>query len=606
MFKTEPEILAYYESLVHDTQLKITAVKTKIERFSYLRIALLIAEILIFVAFVSVTNEVAVLFAGLCLLIPIFIFIVVVKKQQVLSTEETYLKNLLWVYQNEVNLITKGENGYDHGTSFEDEDHPYLSDLDVFGKSSLYALINRCATKKGVGELANNLIHENHKAKILARQVAVQEIATEISNTFSFRANLKGHNTDKIAEIKYKLKNQLAKQLDFTHSGFLKVYVKLMPFITVTVLVAAALLGGKLWSFLSLTLLLNAAVTFYYMKWINQVYHGFSGSALLLNDYAIAIAWTEEKKWKSKYILDLFESDEKVSLQIKKLAKIIQAFDARLNILLGAVLNFFFLWDLRCCIKIDQWHQSAALKVENGLDRIGFFEELISIATLTFNHPNWVFPTIVDEFSFQTTALGHPLIQQTKRVDNDFSFAGQPTVDIITGSNMAGKSTFLRTVGVNMILAYLGAPVCASQMKLSIFKLLTYMRIKDSLNESTSTFKAELNRLKMILTNVAIHKNAFVLIDEMLRGTNSKDKFMGSKVFIERLIDLQTPTLFATHDLQLSELKEIYEQAVRNFHFDIQLHDGEMDFDYQIKEGPCTIFNAAILLKEIGLSLDSN
>jgi DNA mismatch repair ATPase MutS len=606
MPKTEPAILAYYESLVHENQLKITAVKAKIERFSYLRIALLIAEIGVFIAFVSVANELAVLLSGVCLLVPIIAFIVVVKKQQVLSTEEAYLKNLLWVYQNEVNLITKAENGYDHGTSFEDEDHPYLSDLDVFGKASLYALINRCATKKGIGELAHNLIHESDKAKILARQAAVQEIAADISSTYSFRANLKGHNTDKIAEIKYKLKHQLAKQLNFTHGGFLKLYVKLMPFLTVTVFLAAALLGGKLWSFLSLALLLNAAVTFYYTKWINQVYQGFSGSALLLNDYAIAIAWTEEKHWKSKYILDLFESDEKVSIQIKKLAKIIQAFDARLNILLGAVLNFFFLWDLRCCIKIDQWHQTAALKVENGLDRIGSFEELISIATLTFNHPNWVFPTLADEFSFETTSLGHPLIQRAKRVDNDFSFLDQPTVDIITGSNMGGKSTFLRTVGVNMVLAYLGAPVCASYMRLSIFKLLTYMRIKDSLNESTSTFKAELNRLKMILANVTLHKNAFVLIDEMLRGTNSKDKFMGSKVFIERLIELRTPTLFATHDLQLSELKEIYVHAVRNFHFDIQLNEGEMDFDYQIKEGPCTIFNAAILLKQIGLSLDSN
>jgi len=605
MFKTEQEIHTNYEFLIGGVKTEITEVKTKIDRFSFLRVALLIVEVLLFVAFVSVTTDMAIVIMGFCLLLPIIIFIIVVKKQQVLSKKETYLKNLLWVYQNEVDLIMGKGNGYDQGVSFDDDNHPYLSDLDIFGKSSLFALINRCATKEGVTKLANNLTQESDKVHILARQAAVQEIVNEIASTFGLRANLRVHNTNKIAEIKYKLKEQLSKQLQFTQQQLLRIYVKVTPFITLSLLLTAIIIGGKLWSVLSLLALINAAITFYYMKRINLVYYGFSGSALLLNDYGTAIAWTEEKEWESAYIVDLFESKEKVSLQIKKLAKIIQAFDARLNILLSAILNFFFLWDLRCCIKIDQWHQIAAAKVENGLDRISSFEELISIATLTFNHPNWTFPEISDDFSFSSSSMGHPLILLEKRIDNEFEFVAQPTVDIITGSNMAGKSTFLRTVGINMVLAYLGAPVCASQMTLSIFKLLTYMRIKDSLNESTSTFKAELNRLKMILTHVALHKNSLVLIDEMLRGTNSKDKFMGSKVFIERLINLRTPTLFATHDLQLSELKEVYEHNVRNFHFDIQINNGEMDFDYKLKDGPCTIFNAAILLKEIGLSLDN-
>ncbi|RZL26901.1 MAG: DNA mismatch repair protein MutS, partial [Pedobacter sp.] len=243
--------------------------------------------------------------------------------------------------------------------------------------------------------------------------------------------------------------------------------------------------------------------------------------------------------------------------------------------------------------------------VENGLDRIGYFEDLISVATLTYNQPNWSFPTIEDEFSFSAVELGHPLIPVKKNVHNSFNVAAKPTVDIVTGSNMAGKSTFLRTVGINMVLAYAGAPVCAQKMQVSIFKILTYMRIKDSLNESTSTFKAELNRLKMILENVSLHKNAFVLIDEMLRGTNSKDKYLGSKVFIEKLINVGTPTLFATHDLQLSELKETNRDTVRNFHFDIQIINGEMEFDYKIKNGPCETFNAAILLKQIGLTIDN-
>lgn len=169
---------------------------------------------------------------------------------------------------------------------------------------------------------------------------------------------------------------------------------------------------------------------------------------------------------------------------------------------------------------------------------------------------------------------------------------------------MAGKSTFLRTLGINMVLAYAGAPVCAQSMSLSVFSINTYMRIKDSLNESTSTFKAELNRLKMILDHVVRDQDTFVLIDEMLRGTNSRDKYLGSKVFVEKLIAEGTPALFATHDLQLADLKNDHEQTLRNFHFDIQIANGEMKFDYKLKEGPCATFNAAILLKEIGLTLN--
>lgn len=604
MLKTQEEIKTRYELLIQDLNIEIAKVKIKIDRFSFIRVALLIVEIFVFVSFVKADNDLATLIGGICLIIPIAVFVIVVKKQNLLEKTGSYLRNLLWVYQNEVNLINGLENGYDHGTAFEDENHPYLADLDIFGRSSLFALINRCSTKNGIESLSKNFIEPNSKTEILARQEAIKEVTTHIDRTFEFRANLKGHDVSKIEQIKEKLKGRLADQLKFTHQRFLRAYVKVLPLVISLLFLAALIFGGKLWGVLTLVALINATIIFFLTKKIDQIYYGFSGSSALLSDYATAIKWTEDRAWKSAYILGLFESDDKVSGQIKKLSKIIQAFDARLNILLSAVLNFFLLWDLSCCIKLDKWHKSASKKVENGLNSIGRFEELISLATLNYNHPNWIFPKIEDQFFLSTTALGHPLIKAQHRINNDFHFAKAPTVDIITGSNMAGKSTFLRTLGINMVLAYAGAPVCAAQMELSIFKILTYMRIKDSLNESTSTFKAELNRLKMILENVAIHQNAFVLIDEMLRGTNSKDKFLGSKAFIEKLITVGTPTLFATHDLQLSELKAVHETTVRNYHFDIQIDEGEMNFDYKIKQGPCTTFNAAILLKEIGLSVD--
>ncbi|RZL51337.1 MAG: hypothetical protein EOO93_23400 [Pedobacter sp.] len=410
-----------------------------------------------------------------------------VKKQNRLAKEETYFKNLLWIFENEVKVIDQKGNGYNNGAGFEDENHPYLSDLDIFGKSSLFELINRCSTQNGINLLADKLAAPITKDAINLRQEAVKELAAIIDDTFKFRAILRGNDINNIEQLKAKLKHKLAKQLKFTHQPILKFYIKLLPFIMPLLIIAGVIIGGKMWSVLTLVILVHAGLTFFLTKKINEVYYGFGGTSALLADYADAIKWTEEREWKSAIIKSLFSSNDKVSRQIEKLAKIIQAFDARLNLLVGGILNFTLLWDLKCCIRLDEWHQSSISNVENGLDRIGYFEDLISVATLTYNQPNWSFPTIEDEFSFSAVELGHPLIPVKKNVHNNFNVDTKPTVDIITGSNMAGKSTFLRTVGINMVLAYAGAPVCAQKMKLSIYKILTYMRIKDSLNELTYT-----------------------------------------------------------------------------------------------------------------------
>jgi len=600
MLNTEQDRLTRYEQLAEQQQIEIASLKNKIDKLSFVRVALLLVEIGFFVGLVSADADLAITIWSLLLILPIAVFVVVVKKQGVLEKKFKFHQNLLWVFENEINLLNGLPNGYDNGTAFEDENHPYLSDLDIFGKSSLYALVNRGATKIGVEELAKHFAATSAKEIILERQEAIVELCQHVDSTFAFRANLRGHEVDKIEEIKQKLGSQLVAQVAFTTNKILKVYVKAVPYLMLLLFLGGLIFGGAIWSVFGIVAFANAMLTYAYSKQITIVYYGFSGSSNLLNSYADAIEWTEQHDWKSSYIKKLFLTDEKVSSHIKALAKIIVEFDARLNFLLYAILNFFLLWDLKCCIKLGDWTRNVSDKVGQGLDRIGYFEELISFATLHYNQPNWVFPIIDKDFSLAAEELGHPLISNEKRVNNNYNFKENATVDIITGSNMAGKSTFLRTVGINMVLAYAGAPVCAKRMQLSIFRLLTYMRIKDNLIESTSTFKAELNRLKMILSEVEQHSNAFVLIDEMLRGTNSKDKFDGSKAFIEKLLTLKTPTLFATHDLQLSELEQVH-TSVRNFHFDIQLVGNEMEFDYLIKQGPCTKFNAAILLKQIGL-----
>ncbi|MCZ4242509.1 MutS-related protein [Pedobacter punctiformis] len=604
MLKTQQEILSGYTQTINDLTSQISQTKKRIDQLSFMRIGLFLAEILFFVLLLNSADDIWRPVIYFALMLPVVGFIIIVRKQSALDREVDYRKQLLWVYQNESNLMNGLENGYDHGSNFGSEQHIYTSDLDIFGRSSLFAKVNRCYSKNGNALLARNLAAANPVAVISQRQEAVKELVEQIEETFAFRANLHGHDIEKIEQIKQQLKSQLGEQLLFTRSKFLKFYVLLAPFISISLILLGLLVSDVYWKFLTAFFIINTGWNILINSKVTKVFYCFGGGFTLLNDYASAIRWTEHQNWKSAYILNLFTSKIQVSKRIKDLSVIIKNFDARLNILVGGILNALFMWDLRCCISLDRWHQNSSYDVIAALNRIGDFEELISFATLTYNQPDWVFPVVSEKFKLEGKAIGHPLIADKLRVSNDFNLEEQPTVDIVTGSNMAGKSTFLRTLGINMVLAYAGAPVCAKEMTLSVFVINTYMRIIDSLNESTSTFKAELNRLKMILDNIVRDKTTFVLIDEMLRGTNSRDKYLGSKVFVEKLIAEKTPALFATHDLQLADLKETHPDTLRNFHFDIQIMEGEMKFDYKLKQGPCKTFNAAILLKEIGLTLN--
>jgi hypothetical protein len=605
MVKSKDSILLDYQNRAEAQLLAIQVSKTRLNNISLNRLGLFLFEIAVVGMIIYFGFN---LVFDLLLIVPVFLFLAQVKKQSRMQQELAYQEQLHWIYANELRLIQVRKNGYDNGEAYQEESHPYSSDLDIFGEGSLYALINRCNTQEGMDLLAGNLASASSVELITARQEGIEELSAHIEKTFPFRAELHGHEQRQLTALKEKISTLLPLELAFTNNKFLRVYTAIVPFLTIGCLLIGAYFGGSAWDLFIAVALFNMAYTFFYLKRINLVHEGFGGSSRFLNSFSNAITWTESITWKSSYLRDFFSdqtADSSVSAQIKALSGIIQAFDARLNMLLGSVMNIFLLWDLRCALRLDKWYRAASTDLIKGLFRISQFEELISFATLKHNEPAWTFPVVENGFSFQTQGIGHPFIPSDKRIYNDYMLLSQPTVDVVTGSNMAGKSTFLRTVGINMVLAYAGSVACADRLSLSVFYIVTYMRIKDSLNDQTSTFKAELNRLKMILDSIEQVPDSFVLIDEMLRGTNSKDKYAGSKVFIEKLISQQVPALFATHDLALSEMAEDYPGRVRNYHFDIQIAEGEMEFDYLLKLGACKTFNAAILLKQIGLSLDA-
>ena len=602
---TQNSLLSNYKNQIGFVEKTIIGLKQAVNRLSFLRLGVfLLAVILVYLLFNLGAFALIILES-----VSIVIFLMIVAKQAKTQDLLTFHQHQLLLLENEVNIIENKPNIYDDGGKFENPNHAYTDDLDVFGNRSLFAYLNRTITSKGNEILASSLQKESDKTTILNRQIAVDELSLKHQNNIDLRAKLYALKNNDLEKLQNDLAHKLPSLTSFIQSKKITFILLLFPILTFGVLISAIVFNGIFWSILGLNLLVNYAIYFSFFKNINQTHEFLGKNASPLKSFAAIIKPIEEENWKSEMLINLVAqvknpSGEKTHEQITDLAKIIKDFDYRYNVFVGTILNLFLFWDLRVIKRLYKWQQKDAKGVLKSFDVLAEFEALISLSTLNVNHPNWAKPEIADDYFIETTAIGHPLILENVRVNNNFSTTQKKTIDVITGSNMAGKSTFLRTLGINMVLAYAGAHVCASSFKTSIFSLVSYMRIKDSLLDQTSTFKAELDRLKMILQLTAEKENTYILVDEMLRGTNSKDKYLGTKVFIEKLLQQQTPGLIATHDLQIAELEKDHPQKVRNFHFDIRMENEEMFFDYLIKNGECKTFNAAILLKAIRLSLD--
>jgi DNA mismatch repair ATPase MutS len=597
------DIKENYHSQILILSEEVKSLKRKINKLSLMRLFVFLLAILSIYLCFDFGFTAIILIAVVLAFAFLFLVKIQLKQEELAAFKIIELKLL----QNEYDIFEEKDNCYDNGEKYNDPQHAYADDLDIFGKKSIYAYLNRCVTLTGKNLLAAWLLKSSDKNTIENRQEAAQELKQHQKEILHYRVRLFPLDQDQLIHLSSFLSLELKEMLGFLHGAFLKNYVKIIPFLSLAFLIIASINGGVWWSVFGLLLLINGIVYVFHKSAIDVLHNKIDKTVDVLEGYAGNLEWIERTSWQSKHLQSIvaeIKNEYPVYKQINELTKIIRDLNYRLNMVIGTFLNLMFLWDLRCLNHLDRWNTKYNTHILKSFNAIAEFEALISLSMLDYNHPEWVYPVIKDDYFFEAKDLGHPLISETTRVNNDFSLSNAITIDVITGSNMAGKSTFLRTVGVNMILAFAGAKVCSTSFTSSIFHVLSYMRIKDSLTDQTSTFKAEINRLKMILDLTLKDKQAFVLIDEMLRGTNSRDKYLGSKVFIEKLIAQKTPGFIATHDLQIAELEKGYPGQLRNYHFDIQVEGNEMFFDYLMKDGECKTFNAAMLLKAIGLNVD--
>jgi len=321
-----------------------------------------------------------------------------------------------------------------------------------------------------------------------------------------------------------------------------------------------------------------------------------------------SVAWIEKANFKSKLLRDLQNKyvggHTRSSQTIKALKTILDRTDIRLNPLVFLPLNTFSFWDLQQVLILEKWKKENKEHIDDWFHSLSEMECLSSLANLSFNNPDWTTPKISEDHgTFIAESLGHPLILKEMLVTNSFSTEGSGGLSLITGSNMAGKSTFLRSVGVNIVLAMMGSAVYAKSFTVSNMKVISSMRISDNLEENTSTFYAELKKLKEVIEAVYRSEKVFLLLDEILRGTNSADRHTGSKALIKQLIQHNAVGLIATHDLELAKLAEEFPSKLHNYHFDVQVTGDELYFDYKLKRGVCTSMNASLLMKKIGIEL---
>lgn len=594
-----------YRSNVSDAQQRIAALRKAINRNALWRLAVIVGGGT--ALFMAVQSEqvwlvMAVFFAVIVL------FMGLVWRQSKLEAQRATLADFQAVNENELATLRGEPNSYPNGDAFVDGRHPYSGDLDIYGRNSLFEQINRGATPQANRMLADWLAEPADAATIADRQQTVRELAADTDWRLQFQTAL-WFNIRQREDVKAQFERFLRNGEKHFGNRYLRAYVVAVPYIMACWVVLAVFFPvfSSVALFFAMAHLLAAIGNGYKVNRVaGQVYR----AGKVLHAFARSFAFVEQRAWKTdggRALRDTLSGagGGPISAALMDLSTLIDRLDYRLNMLVGAVLNMVALWDFRQVFAIIDWRKRHGHDVLKAFDVVAETEVLLGLAALSGNHPSWQFPEVVRAPGpvLNAEQLAHPLIPAGKAVPNDYQLENH-RIALITGSNMAGKSTFLRTVGINAVLAFSGGPICGTYMRLSVFRLVAYMRIADNLNESTSTFKAELNRIQLVLKQVKEQPDTFFLIDEMLRGTNSKDKYLGSKAIIRKLIADKGVGMLATHDLQLAQLAGEYAGVLANYHFDIQVEAGEMHFDYKLKHGECTIFNASLLLKGIGIDVD--
>lgn len=546
------------------------------------------------------------LLGGIAIIIAVGLFLLLVRKHAEIDQKADFHGRMARVNEAE-NLLKEGKPGpYDNGALFVDQQHPYTYDLDIFGPRSIFAFINRTASQPGRNRLASWLsVGLRKKEEILSRQGAVSDLSSRLE--FRQAAQAIGSGSQQEEEDLSSLTTWLEASED-AHGKAAPSFLRwLLPAQFVLVLVATIIFQLD-WYWILGSFLLNLLIVRQFLARTQQLHAAIDKRSKILKRYAELLALVENEQFESPKMRELQaelgttgKSSRTASEHIQRLSDISASFDQRLNIVAALFFNGWWGWDLHLSHRISIWKNEVKDLVPNWLEVLSNLDALISLGTLAYNHPGFCWPEPHEAHMLEGKSMGHLLISQSDRIDNDLALQGQGQYGLVTGANMAGKSTFLRTVGVNLALAQAGAPVCATSFIWKPATIFTSMRATDSVQDQASYFYAELVRLKRIADLLKEGENSYILLDEILRGTNSKDKAEGSRGFIEQLVQWPGMGLVATHDLSLADLEAIYPEKIRNLRFEIEIDGDQLHCSYKLQPGVSQNLNATFLMKKMGI-----
>lgn len=591
----------HYTERLSLTKGQLQQVKKQIFRISMLRLTLFVAGVAGIYFFLSQTP---LLIICICLtFLPLFIL---VKIHNRFFIRKEWLETQARIIQEELQALSGDYSSFEDGKEYVNPEHPYSFDLDIFGRRSLFQSINRTCTFFGKDRLAKwlqNHLHE--KTSIEKRQEMVREISEHTLFREQFRvAGLVHHGQSSDAE---KIQAWSQSPAQYLHAGWVKAFIWGVPVIN-SLLLITSLIGWTSFSCLGLSFGIFLVLSFGVIKRATYIQETYGKQLKSLNGYARLIALAKAEDWKSAGMLELMErfnlNGQSPVQALQQLSKELDRLDLRNNQFLYVLLEGSIFFQLQEIVRIERWKVRYGQHISEWLETVGELDALCSLGTFAYNHPQYTYPELTEKpFCFLATQMGHPLMPASQCVKNDATIPSRPFFLIITGANMAGKSTYLRTIGVNYLLACVGAPVCCEKLKLLPNQLITSLRTSDSLSDNESYFFAELKRLKRIIDLLNQGQQLFIILDEILKGTNSMDKQKGSFDLIRQFMQLKANGIIATHDLLLGSLIKQFPEEIRNYCFEADIKDNELTFSYKLREGVAQNMNACFLMKKMGIIL---
>lgn len=530
-------------------------------------------------------------------LVSISAFIASVFWSNSIKKKNAIIQQLILINQNEIDIQNDKPSCLENGSNLSPA-KGFAVDLNLFGNHSLYHLLNRTGSVSGKQQLAN------HLSAPFTSAVDIQHYQTcveELSGKTHFRQKLLAHTL--LLKEEGALNQLTVKKSDpsveILQNKFWSILAMLWPVLGI-LLVIYSIYQDNLQLLLGFCILGLMILSFVF-KATSSVYNQISKRGYLFGQYAICFSIISEEKFENEYLINKQQKIIAASDAFKKLSKLVGIFDMRLS-LFSFFLNGLFMHELLCARACLKWNQQYQTDIDQWFATMGEMELLNSLATFQFNHPSFIFPEVTeDRLLISAKGMGHPLMKESSAVVNDMEIGNGSTLHLITGSNMSGKSTFLRTLGLNMVLAQIGAPVFAKTFEFRPIRILSSFHHIDSLEESTSYFYAELKCLQEIIQSLPGAVPALVLLDEVMRGTNSKDKHDGTALLIKKILQFESICFIATHDTELGILSETYPGLVENFCFESELTDSGLHFDFTMRKGVAQTKNATYLMQQMGI-----